>query len=215
MSRPLRLRSVSLSSMEMSAAGFASLVALTLGLGACASSRGSYVWADNVAPSETPTGYAIGVGDLLSVSVYGNDRLSTRTRVRSDGRISMPLLHDVQAAGRGPAELATELEKQFKEGDLVINPHVTVLVEEVRPISVAVLGAVSRAGTYALDPSAGVAEALAAAGGLTEFAHKDRLFVVRRTPQPMRIRFTFESITSATGRAPLFRLRSGDVVVAE
>ena len=182
----------------------------------CASSGGPYVWIKDYAPAASQSDFAIAVGDLISVNTFGNDRLSVRSRVRSDGKISVPLLNDVQAAGRAPAEVAAEIEKRFKEADLVLNPRVTVLVEEVRPITVAVLGAVGRAGTYTLDPTAGLPEALAAAGGLTEFAKKDRIFVVRRTPPPpVRIRFTFESITSATGPAALFRLRAGDVIVAE
>jgi polysaccharide export outer membrane protein len=85
----------------------------------------------------------------------------------------------------------------------------------MKPLTVAILGAVARPGTYTLDRSNGVADALASAGGLTEFAHKDRIFVLRRTPTPARIRFTLAALTDSIGPAALFRLRSGDVVVAE
>jgi polysaccharide export outer membrane protein len=60
-----------------------------------------------------------------------------------------------------------------------------------------------------------VADALAAAGGLTNFAHKDRIYVVRSSPQQIRIHFTYDALTKGIGRAPLFRLRAGDVVVVE
>jgi polysaccharide biosynthesis/export protein len=78
-----------------------------------------------------------------------------------------------------------------------------------------VLGAVKTAGKYPLPPGSGVAEALALAGGLTEFAHKDRIFVLRHTPKPVLIRFTFDAITGQTGPAAAFRLQPGDVVKVE
>jgi polysaccharide export outer membrane protein len=66
-----------------------------------------------------------------------------------------------------------------------------------------------------LERGAGVLEALAAGGGLTEFAHRDRIFVLRRHSAPVRIRFTFEGLSRGQGRAAAFRLESGDVVVVE
>ena len=103
----------------------------------------------------------------------------------------------------------------MKEQNLVLNPRVNVLVEESHPVRVSVLGAVARAGAYVVDPGAGVADALANAGGLTEFAHRDRIYVLRRAPTAIRIRFTFDELTRGTGRSALFRLQQGDVVVAQ
>jgi polysaccharide export outer membrane protein len=68
---------------------------------------------------------------------------------------------------------------------------------------------------YTLDNNAGVAEALASAGGLTEFAHRDQIFVIRRNPTPVRIRFTYSALAEARGQAATFRLKPGDVVVAQ
>lgn len=184
------------------------LVALLAG---CGATGGPFVWANDY-PVEQTNASAIGVGDLVSISVYGNERISARSRIRNDGRIAVPLIQDVDVAGKTPAVVGAEIEKRLKDADLVLDPHVTVVVEEVRPIAVSMLGKVSRAGTFPLDPNAGLAEALAAAGGLSEFAHKDRIFVLRRTPTPVRIRFTLESITSTQGRGALFRLRNGDII---
>jgi len=199
------------------AARLACAALVTLSAAGCASGGGSsepFVWADQY-PADRPDQYTIGIGDQIAVAVFNNDRMSTTTTVRSDGKISVPLLSDVDAAGKAPAVLAADIEKKLKDAQLVLEPHVTVTVGQVARISVAILGAVGRAGNYQLDPNAGLAEAIATAGGLTDFAHKDRIFVVRRTPTPVRIRFTFQSITSSTGKAALFRLRAGDVVVAE
>jgi len=134
-------------------------------------------------------------------------------RVRSDGRISLPFVNDVQAAGKTPLKLGGELEAGLKA--MVLNPKVTVVVEESRPLTISVLGEVSKPGTQTYERESGVAQALAAAGGLTNFAHKDRIFVVRSNPKPVRIHFTYENITRKVGPASVFRLKPGDVVIVE
>jgi polysaccharide export outer membrane protein len=182
----------------------------------CAHSAGSFVWVDDVPVIQAPVGaYAIGVGDLLSVQVWNQDRLSSRPRVRADGKVSLPLAGDLAAAGSTLEQMARAIEVRLDDTKLVVSPRVTVLLEETRPLSIGVLGGVTRPGMYTLDSGAGMAEALASAGGLTEFASKDYIFVVRRTPHAQRIRFTFDDIARARGRAPLFRLQTGDVVVVE
>jgi polysaccharide export outer membrane protein len=198
-------------------AGRAALGLLVVcGLTACGRSGGGFVWVDDLPAARAAAGsYTVGVGDVVSVQVWDHERLSTRARVRSDGRISMPLLNDVTVAGKTPAQLARELESELKGRNLVVDPSVNVVLEEAKPLSVAVMGEVSRAGMYTLDAGAGVAEALASAGGLTDFAHKDRIYVVRRTPQPVRIRLTYDALAGARGLAATFRLQAGDVVVAQ
>lgn len=157
--------------------------------------------------------YTIGVGDLLNIQVWDQDRMSARVRVRTDGRISIPFLDDIEAAGESPVRLARTLENGLKS--VVVTPKVTVIVEDSRPLNISVLGEVVRPGLQTLDTGSGVAQALAASGGLTAFAHKNRIFVLRSGAQPARIHFTYEEITRAIGQAPLFRLRTGDVVVVE
>jgi polysaccharide export outer membrane protein len=96
----------------------------------------------------------------------------------------------------------------------VVSPQVTITVEESQPTSVSVLGEVAHPGIYTLDPSAGVLQALAAAGGFTEYASRDSIYLVRRPPSP-RIRFAFSALSQGEGRAAAFRLRAGDVVIVE
>ena len=169
------------------------------------------------APDPSPAGneYTISVGDVLSVQVWEQPGMSGRMRVRSDGRISLPFVNDVDAAGKTPVGLAGDLEAGLKS--VVLNPKVTVVVEESKPqtMSISVLGEVAKPGVQALEPGAGVAQALAAAGGLNLFAHKSRIFVLRTGPPPIRIHFTYEALTRSAGRAGAFRLHSGDVVVVE
>jgi polysaccharide export outer membrane protein len=159
-------------------------------------------------------GYLIGAGDQLAVQVWDNEKLWTRGRVRADGKMSMPLLNDVSVAGKPPAQVARELERQLRDANLVLNPHVSVLIEEVQAVKVSVLGKVTRPGSYTMEQGAGVAEAIASAGGLNDFADRDEIYLMRRSPNLVRIRFTFKALT-AGGRAALFKLRHGDVVVAE
>lgn len=205
----------------MSVAGRGALaLGLAVALAAC-QHLGEFVWVDayrEPAPPR-PASYVVGAGDVLGVRVFGQDGMSARVKVRSDGRISLPFLADVTAAGLEPVALAARVQERLKE--FVVNPVVTVALEEAAPLEIPVVGEVARPGAYRLDPEAGVLNALAAAGGPTEFARLDRLFVLRPVPREgdrpglVRIRLTFEALSRAEGRAARLRLRKGDVVVVE
>jgi len=183
---------------------------------ACASSSGGAIeidqFKDDADAPAVPREYVIGVGDMLSIQVYNDTQVSGRMRVRSDGRISLAFLNDIVAAGKTPVKLAADIETGLKT--VILNPQVTVAVEDATP-SISVLGEVTKPGPQTLQHETGIAEALAAAGGLTAFAHKDRIFVVRSSPKLTRIHFTYDALTKGIGRAPLFRLRAGDVIVVE
>jgi polysaccharide export outer membrane protein len=179
---------------------------------------GEYVWADSLsAPTKAGTSeYVIQPGDTIAIRVWNQDSVTTKAKVRSDGKISLPFVNDVEAAGSTPNALAARVQTTLK--DFIVNPVVTVTLEEARPATVAVIGEVVRAGKYPLDPGAGVLEALAMASGMTLFADKDRIMVIRQKPDgsgAMRIRFTYSSLTQLEGRAATFRLQGGDVVVVE
>jgi len=185
-------------------------------LALCACARvGPYVWVDEYPepPEQDPGDYQIAPGDLLSIRVYGQDAMSARERVRQDGKVTLPLLGDVQAAGLPTSVLADQVKTRLK--GYLATPTVSVAVEETKGLAVPVLGEVTRPGQYTLDKGAGVLEALAIAGGLTEFAHRDRVFVLRKLPNPARIRLTFESLSRGIGKASTLRLHPGDAVVVE
>lgn len=190
-------------------------VPAAIAAGCATASKAPFVWVDEWRqPAEPEDGYVIGVGDALSVQVWEQEKMSSRVRVRSDGQVSLPFLNDVPAAGLTPVHLARDLEERLKA--FIVAPRVVVAVDEARPLSVSVLGQVAEPGLHSLSPGAGVAQALAAAGGLKDFAKKDRIFVVRQVDDmPQRIRMTWDAITSGQGAAGRLRLRTGDVVVVD
>jgi polysaccharide biosynthesis/export protein len=139
--------------------------------------------------------------------------MSVKARVRRDGRLAVPFVGDVVVQGKHPSAIAKELEDRLKT--YVNAPRVTVVVEESQPITVAVIGEVVKPATVTIEPNGGVLQALANAGGLTDFADRDRIFVIRKYPVPQRIRFTYDALSGRDAKAAAFTLQSGDAVVVE
>jgi polysaccharide export outer membrane protein len=207
-------------SMRRSVAGLSAILVAVIGLGgllsACASSTGAGAISVDLfkdEPDPTLGEYVINVGDLLNVQVWEQDKMGGRMRVRNDGRITLPFVNDVEAAGKTPTKLASELETGLKT--VILIPKVTISIEESRPLTISVLGEVTKPGSQNFEVNAGVAQALAAAGGLTPFAHKNRIYVVRSRPKPVRVQFNYMDLMRSLGRAAEFRLRPGDVVLVE
>jgi polysaccharide export outer membrane protein len=193
------------------------LIALASALLAAAGcgSSGSYVWVQDRRPdpANTAARVVISPGDVLAIQVYGDENMSTTGRVLGDGTITVPVLGPVYAAGHRPEQLAASLEQQLKRYIQV--PKVTVIIQESR-VSVSVIGEVRQAGVVDLSPPATVLQALARAGGMTEFASTSGIFVLRNSGQRTeRIRFTYASLVQAEPAAAGFHLKAGDVVVVE
>jgi len=125
---------------------------------------------------DPPNAYAIGIGDVLEISVWKNPDLAATVPVRPDGRISVPLLGDVQAAGMTPLALKATLTDGYKE--YVTAPGVSVVVKEIHSRKIFVTGEVAHPGTFDLEPRTKLMQALALAGGLTPYA-KGRVVVLR------------------------------------
>jgi len=190
-------------------------VTLSLALSSCGVS-GPYVWYRELPKNDwagATNEYVIGIGDEIDVAVYGQEALGTKAKIRPDGRFALPLIGEVVAVGKHPPELAREIEARLAQ--YVQAPHVIVNVAESHPITISVLGQVGHVGALTLEPSAGLLQALALAGGTNEFADKSMIFVIRRTPEFRRIRFTFESLVENQDGAAMFPLRSGDVILVE
>lgn len=177
--------------------------------------HGQFVWYREL-PSTAALAngeYIIGVGDVVSIRVLGHEEMSLKQRVRSDGRLALLLIGDVEAKGKRPSALKAELEGRLK--DYIVSPSVAVNIEETLPADVLVLGEVTKPGVVALDPDPRLAHAIASSGGLTDYAARDAIFVVRSEPRPVRIRFTYESIARNLDGAADFELHRGDIVEVE
>lgn len=189
-------------------------ISVAAALGGCAG-HGQYVWFQELPATTALTGgeYIIGIGDVVNIKVLGHEEMSLKQRVRSDGRVALLLIGDVEAKGKRPSALKAELEGRLK--DYIVSPSVVVNIEETLPTSILVMGEVGRPGVVPLDPDPRLAHALASSGGLTDFASRSAIFVVRTEPRPARIRFTYEAITRNLGGAADFELHRGDIVEVE
>jgi polysaccharide export outer membrane protein len=156
--------------------------------------------------------YRIGPEDVLEISVWRNEAISRSVPVRPDGKISLPLVNEVQAAGFTPAELRTHLAKLLSE--FIPTPEVSIIVREVNNFRVFVIGEVARPGRYQLKSATSVLEVIAQVGGLTQFASRSRLFVLRTEGGAQkRIPFNYNKAVAADGEQENFQLQPGDMLI--
>lgn len=156
-----------------------------------------------------PESYRIGPEDVLQISVWRNETMSRAVPVRPDGKISLPLLNDVQAGGLTALELRDVLTKQLAA--YMPNPEVSVIVTDVRSFKVSVIGEVARPGRYELKSWTTVLDVLAMAGGFTQFASRSRILILQPDGKAMkRIPFNYNKVG---GEQENFYLRNGDIVV--
>lgn len=168
---------------------------------------------------ECRTEYIIGAEDVLDVAVWDNAAITRTVPVRPDGKISLPLLNDVHAAGLTPMQLRDALLKELSE--YMPSPSVSVLVREIHSFKVAVIGQVKSPGRYEIRGRATVLDLLAMAGGLTDYADKARIAVMRQDrPAARRIPFPYDRVVAkaaanqTAGAAQTnFCVQPGDVIV--
>jgi polysaccharide export outer membrane protein len=156
--------------------------------------------------------YVIGPEDVLQVSIWKNEAMSRTLPVRPDGKISIPLLHDITAAGLTPLQLRDKIAAALAE--FMPNPEVSVSVMEVKSYRVSVLGEVLRPGVLQLKAPTTVLEALALAGGFKDFASPSKIVIFRKdgSGQTQRLRFNYNRAVGSAGEENI-SLKSGDVVV--
>jgi len=159
-----------------------------------------------------PNGYEIGAEDELQISVWKEPDFSTTVVVRPDGIITLPLLNDLKVIGLRPSELQTLLTEKLKP--YVNDPHVTVIVRSIKSRKVFVYGSVMKPGAYPIGGSLTVLELLADAGGLSPFAKKGSIYVVRRiNNKQTRIHFNYKNALKGINPAENLELFPGDVLV--
>jgi polysaccharide export outer membrane protein len=160
---------------------------------------------------EPDDAYSIGVGDLLEISVWKNPDLSVTVPVRPDGRISVPLVGEIKAAGMTPLALRQSLTDGYRE--YVTAPEVSVLVKEIRSQKVFVTGEVATPGSFDLQPKAKLMQIIAMAGGLTPYA-KGRVIVLRdRGGRERRYELDLGAIISGRRPQDNLTLQPGDTLV--
>jgi len=154
--------------------------------------------------------YVIGAQDVLDLSVWKEDQLTRTVPVRPDGKISLALLNDVQAAGLTPTQLAAQITESLKK--FVTGPQVTVIVREINSQRVYLLGEILRAGAYPLLPAMTVLQALSSAGGFTQFANVKKIYVLR-VENGKQEKFPFNYKHALESPDQNIVLKAGDTIV--
>jgi polysaccharide export outer membrane protein len=159
-----------------------------------------------------PPSFVIGVSDVLAITFWRDPRLSGDVVVRPDGRISLPLLNDVPAAGSTPEQLASVLEATAAK--YIADADVTVIVKEIHSRRVFVVGQVTNPGMVVLSGDMNVLQLIAMSGGLLEYADKKNLVIVRtENGQERRFKFNYNDVLKGKNLSQNILLQPGDTVV--
>jgi polysaccharide export outer membrane protein len=156
--------------------------------------------ADAAARKVQNSDYVIGDGDVLAINVWKEPDLTKAIPVRFDGKISLPLIGEVQAGGRTPGQLEGDITEKLKS--FINSPVVSVLVQEVNSKKFNILGEVAKPGSYSVAVAPTVMDAIAAAGGFRDFAKKSGVYVLRTGPDGHQTRLNFNYKEFVKGKNP-------------
>ena len=157
--------------------------------------------------------FVIGKNDVLAINVWKEPDISRSIPVRSDGKISLPLVGELQAAGETPLKLEQNIATKLK--NYIEEPEVTVIVQQINSQKFNILGMVTRPGEYPLAGSATVLDAIALAGGFRDFAKQKSIYVLRQNPDgtQSRIPFNYKEVVKGRNSAQNIALRARDTIV--
>jgi len=170
--------------------------------------------ADNsTAPKPHDDTFVIGNDDVLAINVWKEPDISRSIPVRSDGKISLPLVGEVQAAGRTPLKLEQDIASKLKS--YIEEPEVTVIVQQINSQKFNILGQVNKPGTYPLTNSATVLDAVALAGGFRDFAKQKSIYVLRQNADgsQTRIPFNYKEVVKGQNPGQNIKLQPRDTIV--
>jgi polysaccharide biosynthesis/export protein len=170
--------------------------------------------AAQVAPTGVtpPAGYVIGPDDVLSIVIWREKEMSSEVVVRPDGKISLPLVNELQAAGLTPDQLRAEVEKAASKW--VKEPDATVIVKTINSRKVSILGNVGKAGTYPLTGDMTVLQLIAQAGGLQEYADAKGITVMRKQDgRDVTLKFNYKDVVKGKNLQQNVSLKPGDTVI--
>ena len=163
-----------------------------------------------VKPADTAPDYRMVPGDKLRVEVYKDAALSQNVQIRPDGKITLPYIGDMPAAGLTPTALRDSITQSLKE--YIASPTVTVMVVETQPQTVSVLGEVNSPGVHPLKHQMTVLDALAAAGGFGDFANTKNILIKRNTKNGVdTLRFNYKDAIKPDAKP--FYLQPGDIII--
>lgn len=176
----------------------------------------TFVWVDELPEEQLePTAYRIRGNDRLQVTVFKQEALSGEVLVRADGQVTVSLIGDIAVVGKTPPDAAVEIANALSATGFIEKPSVSVAVIETRTPDFAVIGEVRQPGSFELKPGTTVVDGVALAGGLTEFANKERVFVIRKAKDNQRVRFDWNKLTRSEGKGLRYKIEDGDVIVVE
>jgi polysaccharide export outer membrane protein len=156
--------------------------------------------------------FVIGDDDVLAINVWKEPDISRSIPVRSDGKISLPLVGEVQAAGLTPLTLEKDIASKLK--NYISEPEVTVMVQQVNSQKFNILGQVARPGSYVIANSPTVIDAIALAGGFRDFAKQKSIYVLRQgVSKDSRIPFNYKDVSQGKNMTQNIKLEPGDTVV--
>lgn len=161
-----------------------------------------------IATNSIPKDYVIGSEDVLAVNIWKEPEISRTVPVRPDGKITLPLIGDVQASGLTPQKLENTLKEGLKA--YVANPEVTVIVQEVKSLKFNIVGEINHPGSFALSQPMTVLDAIAVGGGLRDFAKGSKIYVLRGNT---RLPFNYKDVIKGKKLTENVALQSGDTVV--
>jgi polysaccharide export outer membrane protein len=210
-----RIFRVAANSGQLTSFLFVCLCAVLLALLVAQSTSGQSSNTGQTQPAATsvlPKDYVIGIEDILNVVSWRDKELSAEVVVRPDGKISLPMLNDVPAAGMTPEQLAAAVQKAATK--FVRDPGITVIVKEIHSRKVYVVGEVAKPGSVPLGSELNVLQAIAAAGGFTEAANKGAVVIVRsENGQEHRYKFNYNDVVRGKNVAQNIRLVPGDTIL--
>jgi polysaccharide biosynthesis/export protein len=164
------------------------------------------------ASTKVNSDYLIGADDVLDVNVWKEQELTRTLQVRPDGKISMPLLNDIQAAGLTPTQLAQAITEKLKK--YLTSPQVTVMVTQINSQRVYVTGEVTRPGAYPVLPGMTILQAITSAGGLTPFANTKKIFLMRiENGVQAKYPFSYKEVLDGRRAEENLKVRAGDTIV--
>jgi polysaccharide export outer membrane protein len=157
--------------------------------------------------------FIIGNDDVLAINVWKEPDISRSIPVRSDGKISLPLVGEVQAAGRTPLKLEQDIAARLKS--YISEPEVTVIVQQINSQKFNILGQVGKPGSYPLTNSPTVLDAIALAGGFRDFAKQKSIYVLRQNPDGSQARmpFNYKEVVKGKNLAQNIKLQPRDTIV--